>query len=341
MCDTAKTVRAIIAAEMRCNRPCRPRFALAFVEPLMVSSGLEPGVTQGPLIDAKAVAKFEEHIADARAKAGKVLTGGKRHALGDLFFEPTLIAGVTADMMMAHKETFGLLAPICAFDTEAEVIALANDTEFGLAVCFYSRDIGRVMRVAERLESGMVGVNTGLISTAEAPFGGVKQSSLGVVSPGSTQDRRRYSPSEFVSAENRLIVGNPEEAKLSTSYVERQNLTMRMRMRRFTRLTNSFSEKVENLQHAVSLHFNFARIHSKRSANPSFVSAMKLRTLRLGNQRDGRGEHGSTANGALPGTGGGVPGLWADRQGMGRGERRSDARHRELVRALAALAGAA
>ena len=149
------------------------------VKALTVGSGLEPGVTQGPLIDAKAVAKIEEHIADARAKGAEVLTGGKRHALGGLFFEPTVIAGATADMMVAHEETFGPLAPIFAFDTEAEVIALANATEFGLAAYFYSRDIGRVMRVAERLESGMVGVNTGLISTAEAPFGGVKQSGLG------------------------------------------------------------------------------------------------------------------------------------------------------------------
>ncbi len=152
---------------------------VAKVKALKVGSGLEAGVTQGPLIDAKAVAKIEEHIADARAKGAEVLTGGKRHALGGLFFEPTVIAGATADMMVAHEETFGPLAPIFAFDTEAEVIALANDTEFGLAAYFYSRDIGRVMRVAERLESGMVGVNTGLISTAEAPFGGIKQSGLG------------------------------------------------------------------------------------------------------------------------------------------------------------------
>ena len=124
-------------------------------------------------------AKIEEHIADARAKGGEVLTGGKRHALGGLFFEPTVIAGATAEMLFAKEETFGPLAPIFAFDTEAEVIELANDSEFGLAAYFYSRDIGRVMRVAEKLESGIVGVNTGLISTAEAPFGGVKQSGLG------------------------------------------------------------------------------------------------------------------------------------------------------------------
>jgi succinate-semialdehyde dehydrogenase/glutarate-semialdehyde dehydrogenase len=152
---------------------------VAKVKALKVGNGLDAGVTQGPLIDAKAVAKIEEHIADARAKGGEVLTGGKRHALGGLFFEPTVIGGATADMLFAREETFGPLAPIFAFDTEAEVIELANDSEFGLAAYFYSRDIGRVMRVAERLESGIVGVNTGLISTAEAPFGGVKQSGLG------------------------------------------------------------------------------------------------------------------------------------------------------------------
>ena len=152
---------------------------VAKVKALKVGPGVDAGVTQGPLIDAKAVAKIEEHIADARAKGGEVLTGGKRHALGGQFFEPTVISGATADMLVAREETFGPLAPIFAFDTEAEVIERANDTEFGLASYFYSRDIGRVMRVAERLESGMVGVNTGLISTAEAPFGGVKQSGLG------------------------------------------------------------------------------------------------------------------------------------------------------------------
>jgi succinate-semialdehyde dehydrogenase/glutarate-semialdehyde dehydrogenase len=108
-----------------------------------------------------------------------VLIGGKRHVLGGLFFEPTVVSGATSDMLFAKEETFGPLAPVFAFDTEEEVLALANDSEFGLAAYFYSRDVGRVIRVAERLESGMVGVNTGLISTAEAPFGGVKQSGLG------------------------------------------------------------------------------------------------------------------------------------------------------------------
>jgi len=164
---------------------------VAKVKALKVGNGLEAGVTQGPLIDGKAVAKIEEHVADARAKGGEVLTGGKRHALGRQFYEPTVIAGATKDMLVAHEETFGPLAPIFAFDTEAEVIDLANDTEFGLAAYFYSRDIGRVMRVAERLESGMVGVNTGLISTAEAPFGGVKQSGLG-------REGSKYGLEEFL-----------------------------------------------------------------------------------------------------------------------------------------------
>jgi succinate-semialdehyde dehydrogenase/glutarate-semialdehyde dehydrogenase len=164
---------------------------VAKVKAMKVGNGVEPGVVQGPLIDMKAVAKIEEHIADARKKGGEVLTGGKRHALGGQFFEPTVLAGATADMLVAKEETFGPLAPIFAFDTEDEVIALANDTEFGLASYFYSRDIGRVMRVAEKLESGMVGVNTGLISTAEAPFGGVKQSGLG-------REGSKYGLDEFL-----------------------------------------------------------------------------------------------------------------------------------------------
>jgi succinate-semialdehyde dehydrogenase/glutarate-semialdehyde dehydrogenase len=164
---------------------------VAKVNGLKVGSGVDAGVTQGPLIDDKAVAKIEEHIADAKAKGGTVLTGGKRHALGGLFFEPTVVSGASADMLFAKEETFGPLAPIFAFDTEEEVLALANDSEFGLAAYFYSRDVGRVMRVAERLESGMVGVNTGLISTAEAPFGGVKQSGLG-------REGSRYGLDEFM-----------------------------------------------------------------------------------------------------------------------------------------------
>ena len=152
---------------------------VAAVAKLKVGNGIEAGVTQGPLSDAKAVAKVEEHVADALGKGGRLLAGGKRHALGNGFFEPTIIADVTNDMRVATEETFGPLAPLFRFKTDDEVIALANNTEFGLAAYFYSRDIGRIWRVAEGLETGMVGVNTGLISNEIAPFGGVKQSGLG------------------------------------------------------------------------------------------------------------------------------------------------------------------
>jgi succinate-semialdehyde dehydrogenase / glutarate-semialdehyde dehydrogenase len=147
---------------------------------IKVGNGFEPGVSQGPLIDDAAVAKVQSHVADALAKGGRVITGGTPHAkLGGRFFEPTVIAGATADMLCAKEETFGPVAPVFSFNTEAEAIEMANNTEFGLASYFYSRDIGRVFRVGEALEYGMVGVNTGIISTAEVPFGGVKQSGLG------------------------------------------------------------------------------------------------------------------------------------------------------------------
>ena len=152
---------------------------VAAVEKLKVGNGVEPGVTQGPLIDGAAIQKVEQHVADALVKGGRLLTGGKRHALGHSFFEPTVIADATPKMRVAREETFGPLAPLFRFKTDAEVIELANDTEFGLASYFYSRDIGRIWRVAEALESGMVGINTGLISNEVAPFGGVKQSGLG------------------------------------------------------------------------------------------------------------------------------------------------------------------
>ncbi len=152
---------------------------VAAVRKLKVGNGVAPGVTQGPLIDADAIEKVEQHVEDAIAKGGRVLIGGKQHALGGSFFEPTVIAGATTDMRVAKEETFGPLAPLFRFKTEADVIAMANDTEFGLASYFYSRDIGRIWRVAEGLESGMVGINTGLISNEVAPFGGVKQSGLG------------------------------------------------------------------------------------------------------------------------------------------------------------------
>ncbi|MCW0182149.1 MAG: NADP-dependent succinate-semialdehyde dehydrogenase [Zavarzinia sp.] len=149
------------------------------VAALKVGNGVEPGVTQGPLIDMKAVAKVEEHIADALAKGAKLATGGKRHALGASFFEPTVLTGVTPAMAVAREETFGPLAPLFRFSDEEQAIRMANDTEFGLASYFYARDVGRIFRVGEALEYGIVGVNTGLISTEVAPFGGVKESGIG------------------------------------------------------------------------------------------------------------------------------------------------------------------
>ena len=149
------------------------------VAKLNIGDGLTAGTTTGPLINMDAVEKVEDHIADVLAGGGKILTGGKRHALGGTFFEPTVVTGVTPQMMVANEETFGPLAPLFKFDTEEEVIKRANDTIFGLASYFYARDIGRITRVQEQLEYGMVGVNTGLISNEMAPFGGVKQSGLG------------------------------------------------------------------------------------------------------------------------------------------------------------------
>ena len=144
---------------------------------IKVGSGFEPGVTQGPLIDDAAIAKVETHVADALAKGARVVVGGTRQ--GERFYTPTVLADVTGEMLCAREETFGPVAPVFRFETEAEAIALANATEFGLASYFYSRDVGRIFRVGEALEYGMVGINTGLISTAEVPFGGVKQSGLG------------------------------------------------------------------------------------------------------------------------------------------------------------------
>ncbi|QAZ40749.1 succinate-semialdehyde dehydrogenase (NADP(+)) [Methylibium sp. Pch-M] len=149
----------------------------AKVKAIKVGNGFEAGVTQGPLIDEAALAKVESHVADALAKGAKLLTGGQR--IGERFYAPTVLAQATGEMLCAREETFGPVAPVFRFETEAEVVALANDTEFGLASYFYSRDVGRIFRVGEALEYGMVGINTGLISTAEVPFGGVKQSGLG------------------------------------------------------------------------------------------------------------------------------------------------------------------
>ena len=151
----------------------------AAVEKLNVGDGLTSGVTTGPLINAKAMEKVEEHIKDVLDHGGTLLTGGQRHALGGSFFQPTVVTGVTQSMKVAQEETFGPLAPLFRFDTEEEVIGYANDTIFGLACYFYAQNIGRVTRVQEALEYGIVGVNTGIISTEVAPFGGVKQSGLG------------------------------------------------------------------------------------------------------------------------------------------------------------------
>ncbi|AMO77846.1 NADP-dependent succinate-semialdehyde dehydrogenase [Pseudomonas citronellolis] len=151
----------------------------AAVAKLNIGNGLENGVTTGPLIDAKAVAKVEEHIADAVGKGAKVVAGGKPHALGGTFFEPTILVDVPNDAAVAKEETFGPLAPLFRFKDEAEVIAMSNDTEFGLAAYFYARDLGRVFRVGEALEYGIVGINTGIISNEVAPFGGIKASGLG------------------------------------------------------------------------------------------------------------------------------------------------------------------
>ncbi|MFM8696287.1 MAG: NAD-dependent succinate-semialdehyde dehydrogenase, partial [Betaproteobacteria bacterium] len=144
---------------------------------IKVGNGFEAGVTQGPLIDDQAIAKVQAHVEDAVAKGARVVVGGQR--TGERFYTPTVLANVTADMRCAREETFGPVAPVFRFKTEAEAVELANSTEFGLAAYFYSRDMGRIFRVAEGLESGMVGINTGIISAAEVPFGGVKQSGLG------------------------------------------------------------------------------------------------------------------------------------------------------------------
>ena len=158
---------------------------------LRVGNGLEAGVTQGPLIDMKAVEKVESHIKDAVKKGARVVVGGSRHPLGGTFFEPTVLADVTTKMAVAREETFGPVAPLFRFESEDQAVALANDTEFGLASYFYGRDIGRIWRVAEALEYGIVGINTGIISTEVAPFGGVKESGIG-------REGSKYGIEEFL-----------------------------------------------------------------------------------------------------------------------------------------------
>ncbi|MEX8494134.1 NAD-dependent succinate-semialdehyde dehydrogenase [Sphaerotilus sp.] len=161
---------------------------------IQVGNGFEPGVNQGPMIDGHAITKVESHVADALAKGARVVVGGTR--IGERFYTPTVLADVTSDMLCSREETFGPVAPVFRFQSEAEVVALANATEFGLASYFYSRDIGRIFRVGEALEYGMVGINTGLISVAEVPFGGVKQSGLG--REGSHQGIEDYVETKYL-----------------------------------------------------------------------------------------------------------------------------------------------
>jgi succinate-semialdehyde dehydrogenase/glutarate-semialdehyde dehydrogenase len=168
----------------------------AEVAKLKVGNGLEDGVTQGPLINSGGIDKVEEHIADALSKGARVMTGGERHELGGTYFQPTVLADVNPQMMVARDETFGPLAPLFRFESEEEVIQQANDTEFGLASYFYSRDIGRIWRVSEGLEYGIVGVNTGIISTEVAPFGGVKESGIG--REGSHMGIEEYLEAKYV-----------------------------------------------------------------------------------------------------------------------------------------------
>jgi succinate-semialdehyde dehydrogenase/glutarate-semialdehyde dehydrogenase len=149
------------------------------VAKLHVGNGLEEGVTVGPLIERQGLDKVVEHVSDARARGARVVLGGEQSKLGMTFYEPTILTCVTGDMLMSHEETFGPVAGIASFKSDADAIAMANDTPFGLAAYFYSRDVGRVWRVAEALESGMVGINTGLFTDASIPFGGIKESGIG------------------------------------------------------------------------------------------------------------------------------------------------------------------
>jgi succinate-semialdehyde dehydrogenase / glutarate-semialdehyde dehydrogenase len=170
------------------------------VKGFKVGPGTEPGVVIGPLIDQQGLEKVEKHVADALGKGAKVIVGGKRHERGGLFFQPTVLANVTPDMLVSHEETFGPVAPLIRFKTEDEVIRLANDTEFGLSGYFYSRDVGRIFRVAEEMETGIVGANVGIISTEVAPFGGVKQSGLG-------REGSKYGLDEFLEVKYILLGG--------------------------------------------------------------------------------------------------------------------------------------
>ncbi len=170
------------------------------VKAFTVGAGTEAGVVIGPLIDQQGMKKVEEHVADATAKGAKVMLGGKPHSRGGLFFQPTILTGVTQAMRVSNEETFGPVAPLYRFKTDAEAIAMANATEFGLAGYFYSRDIGRIFRVAEQMETGMVCVNSGILSTEVAPFGGVKQSGLG-------REGSKYGIEEYLEVKYLLLAG--------------------------------------------------------------------------------------------------------------------------------------
>ncbi|MDO9487741.1 MAG: aldehyde dehydrogenase family protein, partial [Sphingomonadaceae bacterium] len=170
------------------------------VEALRVGDGFAEGIEQGPLIDEAAVVKCEEHIADALAHGASVVTGGKRHALGGSFFEPTILSGATQDMLIARDETFGPVAPLFRFSTEAEAVRLANDTEYGLAAYFFTRDLGRAWRFGEALEFGVIGVNTGATSYEGAPFGGMKSSGIG-------REGSRHGIDEFLEIKYMCIAG--------------------------------------------------------------------------------------------------------------------------------------
>jgi len=170
------------------------------VRKLKTANGLESGATQGPLINAAALAKVEDHVADAQRKGGRVVCGGQRHALGGTFYEPTVIVGANAEMALARDETFGPVAAVFRFDTEADAIRMANDTVYGLSAYFYARDIGRTWRVAAALESGMIGINEGIISTEVAPFGGVKESGLG-------REGSKYGLDEYLETKYLMMGG--------------------------------------------------------------------------------------------------------------------------------------
>jgi succinate-semialdehyde dehydrogenase/glutarate-semialdehyde dehydrogenase len=179
------------------------RFAAKLTEKVKgfkVGAGNESGVVIGPLIDEQGMKKVESHVADATAKGAKIVLGGKRHERGGLFFQPTVLTDVTPQMIVSFEETFGPVAPLIRFKTEDEVIGLANNTEFGLSGYFYSRDIGRIFRVAEKMETGIVGANVGIISTEVAPFGGVKQSGLG-------REGSKYGLEEYLEVKYILLGG--------------------------------------------------------------------------------------------------------------------------------------